>query len=71
MATTEFMNLRSRVTCLSELVTMGLCVPSVDLDAMYDHTERLLALMGEMRIVGAMLERQATADVVAAPCGRA
>jgi|JI10StandDraft_1071094.scaffolds.fasta_scaffold276694_6 hypothetical protein len=71
MATTELMNLRSRVTNLAEIVTLGLSLPVVDLDAIYEDSARLLALVGEMRIVGAMLERQAVAGAVAVPCGRA
>lgn len=71
MTTTEFMNLRSRVVNLSELVTLSLSAPNVDLDAVYEHAAKLRDLVGEMRIFGAMIERQANVDALAAPSGRA
>ena len=71
MITTEFLNLRSRVFNLAGLVTLDLSMKNIDLDAVYDHAEKLLSLVGELRIVDATLERQAAADVLAVPCGRA
>lgn len=71
MTTTEFLNLRNRVVNLAALVTLDMSMPNVDLDAVYEHAAKLLDLVGEMRIVDAMLERQATADALAVPCGRA
>lgn len=71
MITTEFMNLRARVVALTELVTLDMTMPNIDLDVVYEHAAKLRDLVGELRIVGAMIERQATADAMAVPCGRA
>lgn len=70
MTTTEFMRLRERVAILSELVTLDISMQNLDLDTLYEHAEIMFSLIGEMRIVDAMLERQATADALAVPCGR-
>jgi hypothetical protein len=69
MTTIEFMRLRERVAILSELVTLDISMQNLDLDTLYEHTEIMLSLIGEMRIVDAMLERQATADALAVPEG--
>lgn len=69
MTTTEFMNLRNRVVTLADLVKLDLAMPKIDLDAVYEHADLLLTAVGELRIVDAMLERQATADALAVPKG--
>lgn len=42
-----------------------LLAPTVDLDSAYERAAKLLGLIGELRIVDAMLERQATAEAAA------
>lgn len=63
--TTDKTNLRVRASDAAELVMHDLLAPNVDLDIAYERAAKLLDLIGELRIVDAMLERQATADAIA------
>jgi hypothetical protein len=71
MTTTQFVILRDRANALAKLVRLDLSTANTDLDSVYEHAAKLLDVVGELRIVDAMLERQATADALAVPCGRA
>ena len=71
MTTTQFVTLRDRANTLAELVRLDLSTPNPDLDSVYEHAAKLMDVVGELRIVDAMLERQAIADALAVPCGRA
>ena len=55
---TEFFDLHKRATSIAELVRLEVSTLGIDLDTIYDHIEKLLSVVGTMRIIDAALQRQ-------------